>query len=171
LEPEPERVFEEFDLKSAVDRKLKVEGLTGKEARGRYLPYSTKADAWHHRRLETDKSLMLRGYTARAYDQRLERMQGEVNAIRRKLERALVSKQQRDWVGGQESGRLDSRRFAAVMAGRTNVFKQKTDRAELDTALTILVDLSGSMSGYGKASVARDCVMAVAEAVDRTGIA
>ena len=168
-----ERVFEDFDVKSALERELVKEKLTGAEATkgGRYMPFSTKADAWHHRRLQTDKSRQLRGATATDYDHALEQMQGEVNAIRRKLERALVSKQQRDWLGGREVGRLDSKRFASVMAGRMNVFKERTDRAEIDTALTLLVDLSGSMTGGGKAYVARDCVMAIAEAIDRTGVA
>ena len=170
---EVERPYEDFDLKSVVEKELEKAKLTGAEATkgGRYLPFSTKEDKWHHRRLDTDKSRMLKVYPATAYDLALERMQGEVNAIRRKLERALVSKQQRDWVGGREVGRLDSRRFAAVMAGKTSVFKERTDRAEIDTALTILVDLSGSMGHHGKDRTARDCVMALAEAVDRTGVA
>lgn len=167
-----ERPYEDFDLKSVVDRTLKHAGLTGEEATaGKYLPFSTKADKWHHRKLETDYSRTLREKVAGPYDSALERMQGEVNAIRRKLERALVSKQQRDWVGGREVGRLDAKRFAAVMAGKLNVFKERTDRAEIDTALTVLVDLSGSMGRGSKAYVARDCVMAIAEAVDRTGVA
>lgn len=168
-----ERPYEDFDLKTVVEKALKAAKLTGKEATkgDRYMPFSTKADQWHHRKLETDYSRTLRTHTAAGYDAALERMQGEVNAIRRKLERALVSKQQRDWVGGREVGRLDSRRFAAVMAGRTNVFKERTDRAEIDTALTVLVDLSGSMGRGSKAYVARDCVMAIAEALDRTGVA
>ena len=168
-----ERVFEDFDVKSALEEKLAKEKLIGKEVtRGSgYLPFSTSHDKWHHRRLETDFSKQLRGYDARKYDMALEQMQGEVNAVRRTLERALVSKQQRDWVGGRDVGRLDSRRFAAVMAGRVNVFKERTDRAEIDTALTVLVDLSGSMIREGKDRVARDCVMALVEAVDRTGVA
>lgn len=168
-----ERVFEDFDVKSAVEKKLADDKLIGADVtRGDgYLPFSTSHDKWHHRKLDTDLSHHLRQPDARGYDRALERMQGEVNGVRRTLERALVSKQQRDWLGGRDAGRLDARRFSAVMAGRTNVFKERTDRAELDTALTVMVDLSGSMKGSGKADVARDCVMALVEAVDRTGIA
>lgn len=168
-----ERVFEDFDVKSAVEKKLADDKLIGAGVtRGDgYLPFSTSHDKWHHRKLDTDLSKHLRQPDASGYDRALERMQGEVNGVRRTLERALVSKQQRDWVGGRDAGRLDARRFSAVMAGRTSVFKERTDRAELDTALTVMVDLSGSMKGAGKANVARDCVMALVEAVDRTGIA
>jgi cobalamin biosynthesis protein CobT len=168
---EPEEVYEDFDVGGAMEAHLRDERLTGPDARSGYRAFSTRADAWHHRKLDTDKSKLLRRYDAGSYDRLLEGMQGDVNAIRRRLERALVSKQNRDWLRGQEEGRLDSRRFAAVVAGRTSVFKTRTERAEIDTALSLLVDLSGSMCHHGKAGVARDCVMAICEAVDRAGVA
>jgi cobalamin biosynthesis protein CobT len=107
--------------------------------------------------------------TAAEYDSELRNMAGNVNVMRRKLERALMAKQQRDWDYAQENGRLDSRRFTAAFAGRTNVFKTRSDSNEIDTALTILVDLSGSMCGT-EAYIAQQCAIAMCESIDRTGI-
>jgi cobaltochelatase CobT len=49
------------------------------------------------------------------------------------------------------------------------VFKLRDDRAEMDTAVSVLVDMSGSMKGP-KASLATQAVIAIAEALDRPSI-
>lgn len=168
-------VYTAFDLKDAVEREFREGGhLTCGE--GSYRPLSTAHDKWHHRTDSESKyptypfghAYMNRG-TAAEYDAELRNMAGDINVMRRKLERALMAKQQRDWDYAQENGRLDSRRFTAAFAGRTNVFKMRSDSNEIDTALTILVDLSGSMCGM-EAYIAQQCSIAMAESIDRTGI-
>ena len=97
-------------------------------------------------------------------------MAGYINVMRRKLERAILSKANRDWDTGREEGRIDSKRLVSAVAGRIDVFKDRIDQPEMDTALCVLVDLSGSM--YGEpAKVASECVVAIAESIDRTGVA
>jgi len=137
-----------------------------------YRPFSTAEDRWHHRANLGDPrtSETLRRRTAADYDAEFGRMTGEVNVMRRSLERLLLARERRDWNYAKDAGQLDAKRFAAAVAGRTNVFKTREDRAELDTAVTILVDLSGSMQEEGKRFAARDCVIALAEAIDRTSI-
>lgn len=160
-------VYEDFDLGKLVERMVRKElGEVG----GAYRPYSTEKDEWHHRKGDTRRSVLIRIGTAEQYDLHLRGMTGQVNVLRRGLERALVSQQRRDWAFGLESGRLDSKRFVAAVAGRENVFKDRTDREELDTAVTFLVDLSGSMRG-APVRCARDCVIAFSEALDRTSVA
>lgn len=168
-------VYTAFDLKEAVEREFREGGhlTTGRNS---YRPLSTAHDKWHHRTDSESKyprypfghALMTTG-TAAEYDSELRNMAGDVNVMRRKLERALMAKQQRDWDYAQENGRLDSRRFTAAFAGRTNVFKMRSDSNEIDTALTILVDLSGSMCGM-EAYIAQQCAIAMCESIDRTGI-
>jgi cobaltochelatase CobT len=138
-----------------------------------YRPFSTAGDLWHHRLGDTPESTLLRKLSAADYDARISGMTGPVNVLRRTLERLLMARERRDWNTAQEAGRLDARRFPAALAGRTAVFKTRKDRAELDTAVSFLVDLSGSMgTGAGMpAGYAQDCVMAMAEAIDRTSIA
>lgn len=104
------------------------------------------------------------------YTKMLAEMQAEVGVVRRKLERALISKQQRAWVGGLEEGRLDTRRLPAVLAGRTTVFKRRFDASDLDTAVSILIDLSGSMVIDNRCFVAAQCAIALAEALERTTV-
>lgn len=170
---EPEDVFDDFEVGDAVKEKLSETGATD-GGRSKYRPYSTLRDRW----VGTDRdspsdwvAAKLRTRTAADYDRILAGMGGPVNQMRRGLERALLSKQARDWDFGKEQGRLDARRFPAALAGRTSVFKERVDRKEIDTALSIVVDLSGSMVSSGKDITARDCAIALAEAVDRTGVA
>jgi len=176
-------VYEDFDLSKAVERALrKTELVAGSRSVHVYKPYSTAHDKWHHRTDAANKYGRKHennlGYhelaqgKAQTYDEVLASMSGTVNGMRRKLERALIAKQMRDWDVGREAGRLDTRRLTAAIAGRTNVFKTRTERNEIDTAVSVLVDLSGSMNrGYpAKIEIARQTAIALVEAVDRTGI-
>lgn len=164
----------ELTLEDVVKKTMEDDGVGGGSDRD-YLVYTTEDDHAHHRSdLSTEVGQRLAACEASKYDRKLAKMQGEVNALRRQLERMLMAQMNRDWDYGREDGRLDARRFTAAVAGRPNVFKQRMPRKELDTALTILVDLSGSMcSGRPKSrgAVAGECAMALVEAVDRTGIA
>lgn len=74
------------------------------------------------------------------------------------------------WDGGYYEGKLDSRRLPAILAGKEDVFRDKTKAKFVNTAVTILVDLSGSMMGRD-ALVATQCAIAMAEALERTGVA
>ena len=108
-------------------------------------------------------------YDNRDYDRIVDSMRSEVGVVRRRLERALIAKQQRVWTGGHEQGRLDTRRFPGVLTGRTNVFKQRSDASDLDTAVTILIDMSGSMGGC-REEMAAKCAIALAEALEKTTV-
>ncbi len=103
------------------------------------------------------------------YEERKALIKGNIMTMKNKLKRSLLAKQQRDWDPGREVGRLDSRRLVSAYTGSRTVFKQRIDREEEDTAVTLLVDLSGSMWG-GKDEVARDCLIALSECLDGTGI-
>jgi cobalamin biosynthesis protein CobT len=168
-------VYEDFDLSRAVNKALGEDGLTDTSKR-KYRPMSTAHDKWHHRtdkprKYGTDTLGQLIGKGKREhYEEKLEATAGATNIMRRKLERALMAKQNRDWDSGREHGRLDSRRLASAYAGKANVFKMLEQRPEVDTALMMLVDLSGSMRGR-EAHLATLTTIAMAEAIDRTGIA
>lgn len=176
---EEDNVYEDFDYTTAVKTVKEKNAPEEKDLiRGKsYSALSTAHDRWHHRTDDMNKYgrrsygwTRLRGGEAQNYDKQLSMMQGDVNMMRRSVERALLAKQQRDWDFGKEDGRLDSRRFPSAFGGKPNVFKLKSERKEMDTALTLLVDLSGSMSG-GKVFTAMQCAIALAECVDRSGIA
>ena len=150
--PEGVDVYTQFDVGECIEHELRSGGLLG-GSDGAYRPLTTAHDKWHHR-LDPPRKYgkatfgqYLASGSASEYDDQVRGMAGEVNIMRRKLERALMAKQQRDWDYAKEHGRLDSRRFTSAFNGRENVFKMRSDSTEMDTALTILIDLSGSMIG------------------------
>lgn len=107
--------------------------------------------------------------TAAAYDKQKTSLGGVVNTMKARLRRSLMAKEQRDWDFGREFGRLDTKRLVAGFQGAPQVFKQRQDRLDMDTAVHMLVDLSGSMSG-GKIMVAAEAVIAFAECLEGTQI-
>lgn len=168
---EPDEVFD-ADLAEAMMRALEEAGLVG-EGIERYRPYSTALDRFivpDPNGDEFERHLALG--KASTYQTRLGEVASKVNRVRMTLERALMAKTTRDWEFAQTEGRLDSRRFAAVLAGRENVFKRRDDRQEMDTAVTVFIDLSGSMGrGYGsKGRLAMQSAMVLAEALEKTGV-
>lgn len=161
-----ENVYDNFDVTEVVSKEIVESHATSYRDELSYRPYTTEKDTFR-----TSKNFYkLRSGDAHSYNEKLSRMSGDVNVMRRKLERALMSKDNRDWDGGREDGRLDTRRFVGAFNGRQDVFKKREPRAEMDTALTVLIDLSGSMGG-SKIRIAEQCAIALAEAVDKTGVA
>ena len=104
-----------------------------------------------------------------SYNSTHSRISSDVAVMKSKLRRALLSREQRDWDYGHESGKLDNKRLVAAYSRSPTVFKKRTERLEEDTAVCILVDLSGSMAG-SKAKVAQECTVAVAECLEGTSI-
>jgi cobalamin biosynthesis protein CobT len=103
------------------------------------------------------------------YDQLLSETAGQTNVLRRTLERKLSAKMKRSWVGGQTNGRLDSRRLVGAYTGSEHVYKVREESDDLDTAVVILVDHSGSMTCRIH-TAAKACV-ALAVALENTPIA
>ena len=163
------------DMSEMIMDRLKVDGLISDRDDGSYKALTTAHDKFHHRTDDRDKyrfhgGQWLKMGGAGDYDGIALGMAGYINVMRRKLERAILSKANRDWDTGREEGRIDSKRLVSAVAGRIDVFKDRIDQPEMDTALCVLVDLSGSM--YGEpAKVASECVVAIAESIDRTGVA
>ena len=165
-DPDEIEVYENFDLGDAVKRSF---GEAIGKSRGAYKVFDSSQDKWHSRKGKTHLSRNLRNASPNKYAKELAEVSGSLNVMRRKLERALVATQTRDWEGGMENGRLDTRRLTSAYQAKPNVFKLREDRKEMDTALTMLIDLSGSMRRR-RASIAQKVAIAVCEAIDRTGV-
>lgn len=103
------------------------------------------------------------------YDNIKAGLRSDIMTMKNKLKRALLARQQRDWDFGRETGRLDTKRLVGAYRGSQTVFKQRIDRQEEDTAITLLVDLSGSMVGE-PSTVARDCAVALSECLDGSNL-
>tara|TARA_B110000008_G_C16833774_1_gene509664 strand:- start:75 stop:941 length:867 start_codon:yes stop_codon:yes gene_type:complete len=63
------------------------------------------------------------------------------------LEKALFSRYHQSWDTHQNRGSLDPRRCYRALGGSTDVFRKKDIRDERKSAVSIVVDLSGSMNG------------------------
>lgn len=95
---------------------------------------------------------------------------GKTAVMKRKFERALMTAAEAEYVSGQRTGRLDIRKHGAnIIKGRENVYKKKRDGANIDTAVTILVDASGSMQGQ-KMYLASQVCSALAECLEGTPV-
>jgi hypothetical protein len=63
------------------------------------------------------------------------------------LRRMLQSRARSTWRGGKEEGRLDFGRLVPMTQGHPDVYQQKNERTGINTAVSLLLDNSGSMSG------------------------
>jgi cobalamin biosynthesis protein CobT len=166
-----------FDMKEAVNKEVrKLIRSGGTEA---YRPYSLANDKFHTRFDDSEKYNPSSSYgsTMRCnaerrpglYTERLADVSGNLNVVRRKLERSLMAKMNRTWSGGHLHGKLDAKRLVAAYRGSETVYKLRDPAPELDTAVEILVDLSGSMGGH-KAKLARDVCVVLAEVLSKSGV-
>lgn len=169
--------YMEFDLERAVEKT--VGELKKAGGKGAYRPYSTKDDKVHTRFDAGDKYAPSQTYAKSMrriaadvpdkYVQRLGQVSGNINVVRRKLERSLMAQMNRSWTGGHLAGRMDPKRLVSAYRGEQNVYKMRDPAPELDTAVEILVDLSGSMRGY-KAELAANVCVVLAEVLSKSGV-
>lgn len=74
-------------------------------------------------------------------------IRSKLGLFQRKLIRCLMSKR-RLWVRDKEDGAIDDTRLYRVPVGDKRVFKHKLSRPSLNIAISVLMDMSGSMHGY-----------------------
>lgn len=81
--------------------------------------------------------------------------------------RLLQTLSQSMYLPGHRRGKINGRALHAVPAGRLDVFRKKYDGLCNDTAVTVLVDMSGSMNGsWGGSGTKYDCAAAAAAALN-----
>jgi cobalamin biosynthesis protein CobT len=93
----------------------------------------------------------------------------EIGKVKTSFERYLMSKINRGWMGGLPEGMLDPRRLAGAVTGAENIFRRRDERKEIDTCVSIIVDLSGSMDGSKKFLATKACI-ALSESLTKLGI-
>jgi cobaltochelatase CobT len=107
------------------------------------------------------------------------KLEAELSSLRpviarlaKRLLRVLMARQTREWQFDLDEGVLDGSRLAALVAsgGRTRPFKQERDSPFPSTAVTLLIDHSGSMRGRPML-VAAMTVEIFARALERCGVA
>lgn len=111
------------------------------------------------------------GRGRKLYDESKKTSGGALSTIRRKLERVLLEAKESMWENGKRSGRMDVQRNATkIVQLRPNVFRRRETEQAVNSALTILIDQSGSMNDGVKIELAQQTTIAILEALEPTQV-
>ena len=104
-------------------------------------------------------------------DKQLVTLQGAVARLANRLQRRLLAQQNRAWDFDLDEGMIDAARLARVIVDPMHplTFKQERDTQFRDTAVTLLIDNSGSMRGR-PIMVAACCADILARTLERCGV-
>lgn len=112
-----------------------------------------------------------------------------IGALKTQLSKLLLSVDRVGWLNGATSGRFDVRRTSRMLAGSERVFKHRTETPATTTAVSIIIDLSASMTHIPRSganwweernpkesdmtsgsriALASQCAYAIAQAVERS---
>lgn len=127
-------------------------------------PHAAEHDAW----ITPDK------YPQEAYNAIRSQVAQQVSALRARLIRIIRTRTESRVQYDKEHGRLDTSNLHQLRLGSKRVFSQTVKGDDLDTAVTILVDLSGSM-GWAedpreRSHYARLTTIALSEALNDIGV-
>lgn len=86
-----------------------------------------------------------------------------------KVRAHLLAQKAVKYVGGYRAGKLDTNRLTDVLRGRDDVFRRREEKRMVNTAVSLLVDASGSMSGKSYTDACASAVM-MAEALQGIGV-
>jgi cobaltochelatase CobT len=116
---------------------------------------------------DADELQRLREYL----DKQLQNLHSVVARLANRLQRRLMAQQSRSWEFDLEEGVLDTARLPRVIIDSQQPlsFKQEKDMAFRDTAVTLLIDNSGSMRGR-PITVAATCADILARTLERCGV-
>jgi cobaltochelatase CobT len=175
---ESESDFSEQDFEKAEDEadgalenariasiRAKFDGDSG----ARYRTYTTEFDEIAEAGELCDAEELQR--LRRALDRQLENLHSVVARLANKLQRRLMSQQNRSWIFDLEEGVLDAARLARVVVDPMQPlsFKRERELEFRDTVVTLLIDNSGSMRGR-PISIAAICADILARTLERCGV-
>lgn len=103
------------------------------------------------------------------YDVLRKELASDAAVVGRRLVNYLLA-QRKSRKQATTSGRLNRKRIAQVEVGNLRVFTRKHETAEVNTAVSIIIDASGSMAGR-KADEAQKVMMLIADATRQLDIA
>ncbi|GFE82325.1 cobaltochelatase subunit CobT [Steroidobacter agaridevorans] len=153
------------------------------EPRGRIVPRTTGSEAGEAgyrvftREFDAvvDASSLIDDAKRRELTHRFEDLsaasRGNITRWAHRLQRYLLSRQRRSWTFDCEEGLLDAGRLARVVCDPLLplLFKQETDTDWPETAVTILIDNSGSMRGL-PIVIASVCAEQLGAVLERCGV-
>lgn len=121
------------------DLQKQVEQMSKEAVKGNYLPFSRAydkiKDVTPHRSIGAFEDMKAR--------------LGSLNSVKAKISRLFLARQISRWTPDKEEGKINTRKLASVKSGNRNIFKTKESCVEMDTAISLLCDCSGSMCSSG----------------------
>jgi cobalamin biosynthesis protein CobT len=118
-------------------------------ANGEYLVLDSSEDILEHiKPAETTKD-----YTI------LKNSLGSLNTVKAKIAAMFLTRTASRWLNDREEGKINARSLCRIKAGYRNIYREKYISKDTDTAITFLVDWSGSMTGNPIFNAMRAVVM------------
>ncbi|WP_339862635.1 cobaltochelatase subunit CobT [Paremcibacter congregatus] len=110
-------------------------------------------------------------FLRRNLDQQLSGLHGVISKLANRLQRMLMAQQMRSWDFDLEEGMLDTSRLTRIVTNPLHAlsFKVENETDFKDTAVTLLIDNSGSMRGR-PITIAAMCADILARTLERCGV-
>lgn len=145
---------------SEIASEMISEGAS-KAAKGHYLPYTT----------DNDKVIKVEGSGERfhLFKSTVEGMRRGVMSMTTKMRRILAAQSLSVQYGGYRSGKLQSSAAYRICIGDDRVFSRKVEHQSEETAVSLLLDMSGSMRGRRIKTACESAVM-FGEALSKLGV-
>jgi cobalamin biosynthesis protein CobT len=130
-----------------------------------YLPFTTDYDQWTDVVVDpaaipaVDREIM-------SADEKMRQMVGQMQA---QMRRMFAQQATSVSIGGMRNGRLNASSLHRLFAGDDRVFARREEHEAMDTAVELLIDCSGSMSG-DKIKVACHAAYVLSQTLERLGI-
>lgn len=86
----------------------------------------------------------------------------EINQMTNMLRLFLQSRGRRAWNRGLDKGKLDNTKLPSLLMGNPNVFKNRRERAMMNTAVSLMIDASSSMDE----NATRQAMICISEALN-----
>jgi cobalamin biosynthesis protein CobT len=90
-------------------------------------------------------------------------------ALQKELRRLIAAQSQAKRIPGKRSGRLHAPNLHRVLSGDDRVFTRREEAPTLDTAISLVLDCSGSMSGE-RLKLAAETAYAIGSVLNRLGV-
>lgn len=127
-----------------------------------YSVYSTEFDI-------VGRHEMSPAYSDRQFTAMEDGVRHMVGVMQKEIERMMAQKNRVFNVGGQKRGKLNAPGLYRIVGNDPRVFKRKEEHQAKDTAVSLVVDNSGSMSG-DKCRIAMSAAYALAATLERVNI-
>lgn len=100
----------------------------------------------------------------------VDKTQHMIAGIQKQLERAMAAKDRKTWNPGLRRGRVAPGALFKTAVGDDRVFRQRYETRAKNTAVSLLVDCSGSMSWSGRIAIAGTAAYALSSTLERLRI-